>query len=68
MSGASKGAGVATVRKSVVTRVRDARTLRRMTVYLDVDLHKRLGRYCVDHDLDMSEAISQSLEKTLPSE
>jgi hypothetical protein len=55
---------VQTSKRSVVARA-DGRTLKRMTVYLPVDLARQLAVHCAEHDRDMSEVIATSLARTL---
>jgi hypothetical protein len=43
----------------------DQRVLRRMTVYLPMDLAKRLAVYCASEDLEMSAVIADSVEREL---
>ncbi|HEU4537894.1 MAG TPA: ribbon-helix-helix protein, CopG family [Polyangiaceae bacterium] len=50
---------------SIVER-KDGRHLRRMTVYLPPDMHKRLALYCVEQERDMSDVIREALLQHLP--
>lgn len=50
---------------SIVER-KDGRHLRRMTVYLPPDMHKRLALFCVEQDRDMSDVIREALVHLLP--
>ncbi len=50
---------------SIVER-KDGRHLRRMTVYLPPDMHKRLALYCVENERDMSDVIREALLQHLP--
>ena len=50
---------------SIVER-KDGRHLRRMTVYLPPDMHKRLALFCVENERDMSDVIREALSQHLP--
>ena len=50
--------------RGVVARA-DGRELRRMTVYLPVDLAKRLAVYCAAEDRDLSEVIAEAVAARL---
>lgn len=50
--------------RAVVER-KDGRALRRMTLYLPVDLAKRLALHCVEHERDMSEVVTAAVEREL---
>lgn len=50
--------------KSVVRR-KDGRQLKRMTVYLPVDLARRLAFHCVESDRDVSGAVALAISRHL---
>jgi hypothetical protein len=50
---------------SIVER-KDGRHLRRMTIYLPPDMHKRLALFCVEQERDMSDIICEALAHHLP--
>jgi hypothetical protein len=60
----AKPASVRSKSKSLVER-RDGRTLKRMTVYLPVDLAKRLAMHCVQNDRDVSDTITEAVRRML---
>ncbi len=43
-------------------------TVRKTTVYMPVELAKRLGHYCIDREVDMSSAIGRAVEEMLARE
>jgi hypothetical protein len=53
-----------TARRGVLQR-KDGRSLRRMTVYLPVDLAKRLAIRCAEEDRDISDLIAHAVDRTL---
>lgn len=44
-------------------RVRD---VQRITVYMEIDVAKRLKHFCAEYNQSLSEVVEQSLLKTLP--
>jgi hypothetical protein len=50
--------------RTLIARV-DGRTLRRLQVYLDAEVAKRLKHYCVEHDIDMSAYVNEVLARAL---
>jgi hypothetical protein len=50
--------------RAVISRT-DGRTLRRLQVYLDADIAKRLRLHCVEHDIDMSAYLNEVLTRSL---
>jgi hypothetical protein len=50
--------------RALVTRV-DGRTLRRVQVYFDEGVAKRLRHHCVEHDIDVSSFLNDLVDKTL---
>ena len=52
-------------RRRVLTRIRDGRQVRQTTVYLDVDVAKKLAYYCVDTERDQSQIVNELLTKFL---
>ncbi len=50
--------------RTLISRV-DGRTLRRLQIYLDADVAKRLKHHCVEHDIDMSAYVNEVLAKAL---
>ncbi len=59
-SGGPRGpVGRATVERA------DGRTLRRIQIYFDADVAKRLRHHCVEHDVDMSAYVNNLVRKTL---
>lgn len=59
-SGGPRGpVGRATVERA------DGRTLRRIQIYFDADVAKRLRHHCVEHDVDMSAYVNELVGKTL---
>ena len=63
-SNRAKPASVRGKPKSLVER-QDGRTLKRMTVYLPVDLAKRLAMHCVQNDRDVSETITEAVRRLM---
>lgn len=59
-----EGATPAPRRTQVLAR-KDGRTLRRMTLYLPVDLARRLAVHCAESDMDMSTVVTEALRKHL---
>lgn len=51
--------------KSTTVERKSGRTLRRLTLYLPVELTKELQHYCVDHEQDMSTAITDAVTRLL---
>jgi hypothetical protein len=43
----------------------DGRTLRRIQIYFDAGVAKRLRHHCVEHDVDMSGFVNGLVEKAL---
>jgi hypothetical protein len=60
-----KGTGKALPR-GVLPRA-DGREVKRMTVYMPPDLAKRLAVYCAESDRDISDVVSEAVEKRLGS-
>lgn len=54
-----------TPRRNQVLARKDGRTLRRMTLYLPVDLARRLAVHCAESDTDMSTVVTEALRKHL---
>lgn len=50
--------------RTLIARV-DGRTLRRLQVYLDAEVAKRLKHHCVEHDIDMSAYVNEVLARAL---
>ena len=50
--------------RTLIARV-DGRTLRRLQVYLDAEVAKRLKHHCVEHDVDMSAYVNEVLARAL---
>jgi hypothetical protein len=50
--------------RAVISRT-DGRILRRLQVYLDADIAKRLRLHCVEHDIDMSAYLNEVLTRSL---
>lgn len=50
--------------RTLVSRA-DGRTLRRLQIYLDADVAKKLKHHCVEHDIDMSAYVNEVLAKAL---
>ena len=50
--------------RALIARV-DGRTLRRLQVYLDAEVAKRLKHHCVEHDIDMSAYVNEVLARAL---
>lgn len=50
--------------RTLISRV-DGRTLRRLQIYLDAEVAKRLKHHCVEHDIDMSAYVNEVLSKAL---
>jgi hypothetical protein len=50
--------------RTLISRV-DGRTLRRLQIYLDAEVAKRLKHHCVEHDIDMSAYVNEVLAKAL---
>lgn len=50
--------------RALISRV-DGRTLRRLQIYLDADVAKRLKLHCVEHDIDMSAYVNDVLARAL---
>ena len=50
--------------RTLIARV-DGRTLRRLQVYLDAEVAKRLKHHCVEHDIDMSAYVNEVLTRAL---
>ncbi len=51
-------------RRKLVTRS-DGRQVRRLVAYFDPELAKRLERYAVDHEVDVSGAIVEAVRRML---
>ncbi len=60
----SRAPDIQTSKRTVVQR-RDGRTLHRTTVYMSPELSKRVGRYCFDAEIDLSEVVGRALEEYL---
>ena len=59
-SGGPRGpVGRATVERA------DGRTLRRVQIYFDADVAKRLRHHCVEHDVDMSGFVNDLVAREL---
>jgi hypothetical protein len=43
----------------------DGREVRRLTLYLPVELAKRLAIHCAEHDRDLSDVVSEAVAKQL---
>ncbi len=52
--------------KRGVVRRKDGSEFKRTTIYLRVELARKLAVYCAQTDRDMSEVIDEALEKILP--
>ena len=52
-------------RRTQVLSRKDGRTLRRMTLYLPVDLARKLAVFCAEQDTDMSTVVTEALRKQL---
>ena len=50
--------------RALIARV-DGRTLRRLQVYLDAEVAKRLKHHCVEHEIDMSAYVNEVLARAL---
>lgn len=50
--------------RALVKRV-DGRTLRRVQVYFDEGVAKRLRHHCVEHDVDVSSFLNDLVDRTL---
>lgn len=61
-SGGSRGP----VGRSTVERA-DGRKLRRIQIYFDTDVAKRLRHHCVEHDVDMSGFVNELVDKAIKS-
>ncbi len=44
---------------------KDGRQVRKMTIYLPVDLAKRLAMHCTAVEVDMSETVAEALSRLL---
>ena len=56
--------GSSATTRALVKRV-DGRTLRRVQVYFDESVAKRLRHHCVEHDIDVSSFLNDLVDKTL---
>ena len=65
-TGASSAATTPSVRRprSVVSRA-DGRTLRRLQLYFDADVARKLKHHCVEHDVDMSAYVNDLVARAL---
>jgi hypothetical protein len=45
---------------------KDGRTLKRMTLYLPVELARHLAVHCAERDVDMSTVVTDAVRKYLP--
>ena len=64
-SAASASATAAARRpRSLVARV-DGRTLRRLQLYFDADVARKLKHHCVEHDVDMSAYVNELVARAL---
>lgn len=50
--------------RSMVERA-DGRTLRRIQIYFDADVAKRLRHHCVERDVDMSGFVNELVDRAL---
>jgi hypothetical protein len=50
--------------RSTVERA-DGRTLRRIQLYFELAVAKRLRHHCVEHELDMSQFVNAAVKKAL---
>lgn len=55
----------ASPRRNQVLARKDGRTLRRMTLYLPVELARRLAVHCAETDTDMSNVVTEAVRKHL---
>ena len=44
---------------------KDGRTLKRMTLYLPLELARRLAIHCAEHDIDMSAVVTEAVRRLL---
>jgi hypothetical protein len=44
---------------------KDGRTLKRMTLYLPIDLARRLAIHCAERDIDMSTVVTEAVRRHL---
>jgi hypothetical protein len=51
--------------RNSVDRKRTGEVKRKLTVYLSPELHRALGHFAVDHDLDLSGAAVMAIERML---
>ncbi len=48
---------------SVFNRTRKGETQRRVTVYLPVDIYRRLAMFCAEHDQTLSDVTAEAVSK-----
>jgi hypothetical protein len=61
----TKGPGVRGVTARALVERADGRTLRRIQIYFDADVAKRLRHHCVEHDVDMSAYVNSLVDQAL---
>jgi hypothetical protein len=44
---------------------KDGRTLKRMTLYLPIDLARRLAIHCAEYEIDMSAVVTEAVRRHL---